>query len=786
MIFLLFLFILIIYNVSVSSLSLIKPDKVITNQHFYDTKYFKDIDTLNDIKNEILWAGLREFTNLKSLKDEDYNIFINNNYQVKKENYNYILTKNKNIKFYYYIPTINLINLRKDFNQNFIRILPNSLHITADRKWTMENSQLKIGSRGSFLQDHPSQNISNCIDYMNFGAFGPYWPTYSLDSKEFSYEKEGGKRLPQHLNMEKTKLEYELLKYLPPTSLTQLTPLYLPPSSSYELVKSILNQPTSYKNQFLNKQRHAVSYHRKLLTNYSRGTYLVLLENVLVPYYGSIFTEDNVYFGRDGCLTKNYKQTFKHYKKMMGFIKQSNLTFSDIVKTNEASFVSSFYNANTLTSTNGHYRIYTLYNSIPSYYKYITAEINKIFLPNKLKDSSISIPHYNKVFLLSGYSSNNFHHLLINSLTRLAFYLDFLQKDTSVKIHLITNEYLEDNQILVKNEKLLHQMLLKYLNIDPSRIIYGTFTADLVFSARPGRCDYEMSSSYNLIYIVNKLLHGVFNNLSVNNGMFQKYPHEFQKHLPNIHNAEQLMSVNHPYIYAMRESKDYIREFLNYNKRMKESKERIPLKDEKVDKYLLFYLESDDKIMNNNIIQSYKKYFPNYKYLVLNNKNLNTTFIDSFTKDVVNFARADIMVSVSSPMTSSSNDIAPNSGFAHFVFAKPNSLVVEIKGDISEDLCPICGKNSNLASIFGHDYLVYTYNFHNNEILDSDYIAKETLIYYYGLQSYRFVESSKKEQGNIDNNEEKLNFVINYHQDYPFLWYNINNVNQFYTNFTYV
>ena len=118
---------------------------------------------------------------------------------------------------------------------------------------------------------------------------------------------------------------------------------------------------------------------------------------------------------------------------------------------------------------------------------------------------------YKKVMVITGAFDNNFHHMISDSLTRLARYLRLVRRDPEIMIHmremeLTTNEeelliYFEEAIIAKKSR----QEFFLLLGINSSRIIHGPVIADTVYIPRETTCSYILRNPLELRHLAKTL-----------------------------------------------------------------------------------------------------------------------------------------------------------------------------------------------------------------------------------------------------------------------------------------
>ena len=104
---------------------------------------------------------------------------------------------------------------------------------------------------------------------------------------------------------------------------------------------------------------------------------------------------------------------------------------------------------------------------------------------------------YNKVFVISAAWDHNYHHFLIDSLSRLVRNIDFLRENLDVRIHIRQYDQYAAKSRANAGTK-LRNAVSALLGIDPSRFISGVVLADEVYLPRAVKCNYPISSAYEI------------------------------------------------------------------------------------------------------------------------------------------------------------------------------------------------------------------------------------------------------------------------------------------------
>jgi hypothetical protein len=107
------------------------------------------------------------------------------------------------------------------------------------------------------------------------------------------------------------------------------------------------------------------------------------------------------------------------------------------------------------------------------------------------------IARYSKVFVISASWDHNYHHFLIDSLSRLVRHLDYLRGNPEVRIHIRRfDQYAKQSRAEAGHK--LRRLLGEFLGLDSSRFVSGVVLADEVMLPRAVKCNYPIASAYEV------------------------------------------------------------------------------------------------------------------------------------------------------------------------------------------------------------------------------------------------------------------------------------------------
>ena len=103
------------------------------------------------------------------------------------------------------------------------------------------------------------------------------------------------------------------------------------------------------------------------------------------------------------------------------------------------------------------------------------------------------VPHYKNVFVITANWDHNYHHFLIDSLSRLVHSVDFLLQNPDIKIHIRLAEQYAKKPRIVQGGKQMRKRVLELLGFDLERFVWGPLLADEVYLPRGIKCNYPIA-----------------------------------------------------------------------------------------------------------------------------------------------------------------------------------------------------------------------------------------------------------------------------------------------------
>lgn len=120
-------------------------------------------------------------------------------------------------------------------------------------------------------------------------------------------------------------------------------------------------------------------------------------------------------------------------------------------------------------------------------------------LPPRLRVArDIRLVTYDRVFMATAGWDHNYHHFIIDSLTRIVRHLDWLRANPDVKIHLRSFERDMKNEKMIASGQLLRSKFWELLGIDQSRLISGPVAARTAWVPRESKCNDPLEMAFEV------------------------------------------------------------------------------------------------------------------------------------------------------------------------------------------------------------------------------------------------------------------------------------------------
>jgi hypothetical protein len=115
-----------------------------------------------------------------------------------------------------------------------------------------------------------------------------------------------------------------------------------------------------------------------------------------------------------------------------------------------------------------------------------------------LTNSSAQWTYANRVFSIATLWDHNYHHFIIDSLSRLIRFLPFLQENKDIKIHIrYSDQFLRKESYRIAGKKIRHSFM-KLLGLSTDRLIFGPVIAKELYHPRSIKCNYPLAHAYEI------------------------------------------------------------------------------------------------------------------------------------------------------------------------------------------------------------------------------------------------------------------------------------------------
>jgi hypothetical protein len=108
-----------------------------------------------------------------------------------------------------------------------------------------------------------------------------------------------------------------------------------------------------------------------------------------------------------------------------------------------------------------------------------------------------SVERYAKVFVITAAWDHNYHHFLIDSVSRLVRHLDFLIAHPDIRIHIRQYDQYAKESRADKGAQ-LRRNIAQLLGLDSSRFVSGVVLADEVYLPRGVKCNYPIAHAFEI------------------------------------------------------------------------------------------------------------------------------------------------------------------------------------------------------------------------------------------------------------------------------------------------
>jgi hypothetical protein len=292
--------------------------------------------------------------------------------------------------------------------------------------------------------------------------------------------------------------------------------------------------------------------------------------------------------------------------------------------------------------------------------------------PEKHEKYATPIKRHKKVFVISAGWDSNYHHFLVDSLTRLIRHLEFLRANPDVMIHVRAIEQGFKKKDLADAGRQIRERLFSMVGIEMSRVISGQIYADEVYLPKSTNCNAPLSLAFELRLIVRHFFKMSYPESSL--------PLQLQPLAP-VHGTGSMIQMalqrNSSLALVMRKKNIII--------------QHRPCYDVKTcDKGWRTW---DNETVNSVAIQFQSK-FPDHNIVVINSHDPYWT--NCMTCQIRTYANTDILVGLH------------GAGLTNLIFMPPDSMIIELVAQFDGRMLPVCGYHGPLAAVFGvHHYIHY-------------------------------------------------------------------------------
>jgi hypothetical protein len=122
------------------------------------------------------------------------------------------------------------------------------------------------------------------------------------------------------------------------------------------------------------------------------------------------------------------------------------------------------------------------------------------FNASACSDKLVIPKRYKRVFTIAALWDHNYHHFLIDSLSRLIRNLPFLFANPDIMIHIREYEQFSTEARYILGGKRLRNNIFNLIGLNMSRFIAGPVLANEVYFPRAVKCNYPLRHSYEIRY----------------------------------------------------------------------------------------------------------------------------------------------------------------------------------------------------------------------------------------------------------------------------------------------
>lgn len=310
--------------------------------------------------------------------------------------------------------------------------------------------------------------------------------------------------------------------------------------------------------------------------------------------------------------------------------------------------------------------------------------VNSVEMLTKCSDNMTAPVRHDRVMVITAVHDNNFHHILSDSLARLAVNMWFVRRNTDVMIHMRVFEITRDpGYTLTRTEVFIstksRKAFFELIGIDHSRIIYGPVIANTVYVPRVTSCSYLLDNPLEIRMLSRELTKSA-------KKFMRKRKQRESKRNENSFDIDRNIHPNTIYYQADDVSLD------------RKKRNIVVLQRQGFSSAWGEREWSEGQWNELNAVLATA--FPNHHIV---RHPSRTILHDDYCLacEITEMANADIMIAMH------------GAGMSKEMFMRQGGLVVEVSGHYNDAQMPVCGYYGNLASIFGLHHYLYGYDFEN-------------------------------------------------------------------------
>ena len=287
------------------------------------------------------------------------------------------------------------------------------------------------------------------------------------------------------------------------------------------------------------------------------------------------------------------------------------------------------------------------------------------------------VTRHDKVFVITANWDNNYHHFLMDSITRLIRHLDFLKSNPDIKIHIRSFEQYAKKERYIEGGIATRNRILDLLDIPLDRIISGPVLANEVYLPKAPACNRVLFQPYEIRYMTNILIE------------------KAAARMKTI-NAPPRPESNKPYMVIL---------------------DRPCATQEDC---LKTWREWDRPTFQEVVYAFKSKFSGTHEILVMSPDDKE--MVNCLACQIDIYKKTDILIGLH------------GAGVTNLMFMKPNSVLIELVGQFDGRMAPVCGYHGPFAQIFGiHHYIHYWY-WKGNELLFFDDVADAAYKFYHEIK----------------------------------------------------